>query len=61
MQTLDRGGKGIHGKDTVEEGLTEEQVTSALSVEGSVAARDHPGGPAPSATARGDRSCTGKA
>ena len=50
-KTLDDAAMEITGKTLSERGLTEKQVTTALSVEGSVAARDHPGGPAPSATA----------
>jgi argininosuccinate lyase len=52
-KTLDDAAKEITGTTLSERGLTEKQVTTALSVEGSVAARDHPGGPAPSATAEG--------
>ena len=52
-KTLDDAAGEITGKTLSERGLTEKQVTTALSVEGSVAGRDHPGGPAPSATAEG--------
>jgi argininosuccinate lyase len=51
ITTLDNAAKEITGKTLSEKGLTQEQVITALSVEGSVAVRDHPGGPAPSATA----------
>jgi argininosuccinate lyase len=50
-KTLDEAAKEITGKTLSEMGLTDKQVVFALSVEGSVAVRDHPGGPAPSATA----------
>ncbi len=52
-KTLDDAAKEITGKTLSERGLTQKQVVTALSVEGSVAMRDHPGGPAPSATAEG--------
>jgi len=51
VATLDEAAKEVMGKTLSEKGLTDEQVIAALSVEGCVAARDHPGGPAPSATA----------
>jgi len=51
IKTLDVAAVEITGKTLSERGLTEKQVISALSVEDSVAMRDHPGGPAPSATA----------
>jgi argininosuccinate lyase len=50
-KTLEEAAKEITGRNILEKGLTENQIVSALSVEGSVASRDHPGGPAPSATA----------
>jgi len=50
-KTLDDAAREITETTLSERGLTEEQVITALSVEGSVASRDHPGGPAPSATA----------
>lgn len=50
-KTLDEAAKEITGKTLSEQGLTKKQITDALSVERSVASRDHPGGPAPSATA----------
>ncbi len=50
-RTLDEAAKEVAGKTLSEMGLTDKQMVSALSVEGSVAVRDHPGGPAPSATA----------
>ena len=51
LTTLDEAAKEITGNSLSEMGLTKNQVTTALSVESSVASRDHPGGPAPSATA----------
>ena len=51
-KALDAASSEITGKTLTEQGLTTEQMTTALSVEGSVAMRDHPGGPAPSATAQ---------
>ena len=51
IKTLDAAAVAITGKTLSERGLTEKQVITALSVESSVATRDHPGGPAPSATA----------
>jgi len=51
--TLDDAAREITGKTLSERGLNKKQVVDALSVEGSVAARNHPGGPAPSATAEG--------
>jgi argininosuccinate lyase len=50
-KNLDEAAKEITGTTLSERGLTKNQVITALSVEGSVAVRDHPGGPAPSATA----------
>jgi argininosuccinate lyase len=50
-RTLDVAAHEITGKTLSEKGLTDEQLRTALSVESSVAIRDHPGGPAPSATA----------
>ena len=51
IKTLDAAAVEITGTTLSDRGITEKQVITALSVEGSVAMRDHPGGPAPSATA----------
>jgi argininosuccinate lyase len=51
LKALDEAAKEIMGNTLSEIGLTQNQVITALSVENSVVSRDHPGGPAPSATA----------
>jgi argininosuccinate lyase len=50
LETLDQAAGEFSEKPLTQRGLSQEQLQSALSVSGSIAARDHPGGPAPKAT-----------
>jgi len=52
LESLDRASEEFLHTTLTGRGFTEEQLTAALSVTGSVAARNIPGGPAPSATSR---------
>jgi argininosuccinate lyase len=52
LESLDRSAEEFLEKPLTKRGFTDEQLQAALSVTGSIAARNHPGGPAPEATAR---------
>ena len=52
LESLDKAAGEFSEKSLTGRGFTKEQLQEALSVSGSIAARDHPGGPAPEAAAR---------
>ena len=52
LESLDRAAVEFTGTSLTGRGFGEEQLTAALSVAGSIAARDQPGGPSPGATSR---------
>ena len=51
LESLDKAAGEFSEKSLSGRGFTNEQLQEALSVRGSIAARNHPGGPAPEATA----------
>ena len=51
IDSLDQASREITGKELSGLGLTDPEIARALSVRDSIRMRDHPGGPAPSATA----------
>jgi len=56
LESLDQAAGEFSETSLTGRGLTNEQLQAVLSVRGSIAARNHPGGPAPEATARAVRS-----